>query len=120
MFHRQQLIGNWHRSDKDSDENYSEFAQMFADGSFSFTFYTYKADGTLIEEMTERGDWGVVGNIHFTITKAEIIGNNEYPANLEDEDNYQAYKIVKLTDDEFTYQHVITGESFTLSRVQGD
>ncbi|WP_371188332.1 hypothetical protein [Thalassotalea maritima] len=120
MYHRQQAIGNWHRAEHDSDENYSEFAQLFADGSFSFTFYTYKKDGTLIEEMTEIGDWGIVGNIHFTITKGEIIDRKQYDADMDNEDNYQAYKIVELTDKKFTYQHVITGESYTLQRVAGD
>ncbi|WNC73200.1 hypothetical protein RGQ13_04215 [Thalassotalea psychrophila] len=118
MFNRTQLIGNWHRSEKNDEESFSEFAQLFADGTFVFTFYTYNIDGTLLEEVSEQGDWGLVGDIHFTITKAEILNKQQYPANMEDEDNYQVYQINQINDDSFTYQHILTGESFTLSRVQ--
>ncbi len=120
MYHRQQLIGHWYRSEQQGDEHYSEFAQLRADGSFCFTFYVFQKDGTLVDEISEFGDWGVVGNIHFTITKSEQIAGKDYPADLENEDNYQAYRIVKLTENEFTYEHIVTGESYTLSRVQSD
>lgn len=119
MFHRQQLVGQWHRSENQGKEHYSEIAQLNADGSFVFTFYTHTIDGTLLEEISETGDWGLVGDIHFTITKTEIDNNREYPADKENEDNYQAYQITKLTDLDFTYQHVLTGETYTLARVVG-
>ncbi|KGK00636.1 hypothetical protein [Thalassotalea sp. ND16A] len=117
MFHREQLIGNWHRSEHLENENFSEYAQLFADGTFMFTFYTYNLDGSLIEEISELGDWGLVGDIHFTITKEAVENQQVYAADMEDEDNYQAYKIIKIDANEFSYQHLLSGESFTLSKV---
>ena len=117
MLHRDTLIGQWHRSEKNEFDSFSEFAELFADGRFSFTFYTYNLDGTLLEQITELGDWGLVGDIHFTITKCEVENGIEYPADMLNEDNYQAYKVLTLSEQEFTYQHVVSGETFSLSRV---
>lgn len=117
MFHRQQLFGQWHRSEKQGCDHFSEIAELKADGSFVFNFYTHTIDGTLIEEITELGDWGLVGDIHFTITKSEVENNQEFPADKENEDNYQVYQITKLSEVAFTYQHILTGESYTLTRV---
>ncbi len=117
MFHRNQLIGQWHRSDENEFERFSELAELNPDGSFVFHFYTYQLDGSLVSEIAEVGDWGLVGDIHFTITKEEVENQQRYMADLNNEDNYHAYKIIELTNDTFTYQHVVSGEQFTLYKV---
>ncbi|WP_068546108.1 hypothetical protein [Thalassotalea crassostreae] len=117
MFERQQLIGNWHRSEQNGTEHFSEYAQILADGRFVFTFFTYDMEGTIVDEISEVGDWGLVKDIHFTITKAEVENGQEYDADPLNKDNYQAYKVLELNEQTFTYEHLLSGERFTLSRV---
>ncbi|TRX55852.1 hypothetical protein [Thalassomonas sp. M1454] len=120
MYHRNQLIGQWHRSEQNGAQNTNELAQMNDDGSFSFSFYTYTPDGTIIDEITELGDWGLVGDIHFTITKGEVENETHYVAEPTEADNYHAYKVLHLSAERFTYEHVVTGEKYTLFKVLTD
>lgn len=117
MFHRDQLVGQWHRNDESQFERFSEFAQLNADGTFIFSFYTHTLDGGLITEISEIGEWGLVGDVHFTITKEEVEDNQNYLADMNDEGNYHAYKVLILDEKSFTYQHIVSGEKFTLYRV---
>ncbi len=112
------LIGRWYRgSHETSGEHFNEHAEMSDDGSFEFTFLSLDKQGKEIEKIIELGDWGLVGDIHFTMTKSEIIDNNHYAADLANEDNYHAYKILQLNSQIFEYQHVVTNEVFILRRV---
>lgn len=118
MFDRNLLVGNWYRGDTDDSGNQStEFAKIVGDGSFEFTFIQYDKSGHVHEEITELGDWGLVGDIHFTITKGEYIDGEAFSADMADEDNYQAYKVLQLNSKILKYQHIITNEVFILRRV---
>lgn len=117
MFQREQLIGSWYRSDKTEFESTSEMAQLNKDGTFSFTFYIYNLDGKVLDEVTEYGDWGLVGNIHFTITKEEVAEKQVYLADMTDAENYHAYQVIELNNEYFTYEHVVTGEKYQLFRL---
>ncbi len=117
MHQREQLFGQWYRTDSNEFEQFSELAQLNNDGSFVFTFSTYNLDGGVIEEITEMGEWGLVGDVHFTITKEEIENNQHYLADLTDADNYQAYQVVQLTEALFSYKHLVTKEIFELYRL---
>ncbi|MDG1732722.1 MAG: hypothetical protein P8M49_03550 [Thalassotalea sp.] len=119
MYQRKQLFGQWHRAEQNGTENTNELAEINADGSFSFSFYSYTPDGTIIDEITEIGDWGLVGDIHFTITKGEVDNEAHYMADPTDADNYHAYKVLHLCPERFTYEHIVTGEKYTLFKVQG-
>jgi hypothetical protein len=120
MYSREQLIGQWHRSDSNGAENFSELAQLNDDGSFTFTFYTYNLEGSVVDEISELGMWGLVGDLHFTITEAEVENQQHFKADMTDNDNYHAYRVLALSDDNFTYEHVVTGEKFTLFKVQAN
>ncbi|QDP00408.1 hypothetical protein [Thalassotalea sp. PS06] len=117
MYDRQQLLGVWHRSEDLGEEQFSEFAELREDGTFVFTFYTYNLEGKLLSQISETGDWGLVGDIHFTITHSEIEHSTEYPADRADPDNYHAYRVLALDAQQFTYEHIVSGEKFTLKRV---
>lgn len=118
VFERNLLLGNWYRGDTDDNENQlTEFAKIDSDGSFEFTFIQYNQNDEALEEITELGDWGLVGDIHFTITKAELIDGEIFSADMANEDNYQAYKILQLNSKILEYQHIITNEVFILRRV---
>jgi len=118
VFNRNMLLGYWYRGDKDADGNQiTEFARMEPDGSFEFVFVQYNSNGDVIEEITELGDWGLVGDIHFTITKGELIDDTHYGADMADEENYQAYRVLQLDSNIVKYQHIISEEVFILRRV---
>ncbi|TKB47106.1 hypothetical protein [Thalassotalea mangrovi] len=117
MYHRQQLVGVWHRSEDLGSEQFSEFAELKVDGTFIFTFYSYNLEGKLLSQISEVGDWGLVGDIHFTITNGEIEHDKDYPADRCDEQNYHAYRVLELSESQFTYEHIVSGEKFTLKRV---
>lgn len=117
-FNRKLLFGYWYRGESDNEGNQiSEFARIESNGTFEFVFVRYNQEGEVIEEITELGSWGLVGDIHFTITKGEVIEEQHYDADMEDEDNYQAYKVLALDSNIVKYQHLITKEVFILRRV---
>lgn len=118
VFNRNMLFGYWYRGEEDAEGNQvTEFARIEPDGSFEFSFMQYNQTGNVVEEITELGDWGVVGDIHFTITKGELIDEEHYNADMADEENYQAYRILQLDSCIMKYQHIITEEVFILRRV---
>ena len=117
-YHRTLLFGKWYRSERD-DEGYmfTEFAEISADGRYEFTFMQHDDHGTVSEQSVESGDWGLVGDIHFTITKSEFVNDEHYAADLEHDDNYHAYRVLTLNSQIFEYQHILSNEVFILRRV---
>ncbi|WP_291618105.1 hypothetical protein [Colwellia sp.] len=112
------LFGRWYRNDIDEQGNETvEYAQLSSDGSFEFTFITLDEKGEVIDEITELGDWGLVADIHFTLTKNELINEELYSADLNNDDNYQAYKVLGLDHKTFHYQHILTNEEYIMRRV---
>lgn len=115
---RSLLFGRWYRSDFDEQGNECvEYAQLNSDGSFEFSFVTLDSQGDVIDKVIELGDWGLVADIHFTFTKNELINENLYAADLSHDDNYQAYKIIKLDHKVFHYQHLLTNEEYIMRRL---
>jgi len=128
-YDRALLIGRWFRADHDEkNRKVVEYAQLSADGSFEFTFVTYEQTPDNItpgleqitEQVTELGDWGLVADIHFTITKNEVVDEHIYAADLNDSDNYHAYRVIQLDHHTFAYQHIETNEIFTMRRITDD
>jgi len=115
---RELLIGRWYRNGLDDEgRQLSEYAELSADGSYEFTFITYDDNGEVATQVIELGDWGLVGDIHFTMAKSEFIDQEHYAADLADPDNYHAYRVLNLDNKNFEYQHVVTKEVFILRRV---
>lgn len=118
LYHRASLQGKWYRSETlDSGHILTEYAQMAIDGSYEFSFIEHDSQGNIIEQTIELGDWGLVGDVHFTITKSEFVDEQHYSADLTHEDNYQAYRVKELNSQVFEYQHILTNEVFILRRV---
>lgn len=117
-FNREMLVGQWVRNAEDENGNpFVEHAEFFLDGSFEFCFMTMSIKGEILEQVIELGDWGLVSDIHFTITKNEVVDEKLYAADLNNPDNYHAYTVHRLNADTFEYQHVTSKESFILKRV---
>ncbi|HCH70527.1 MAG TPA: hypothetical protein DE042_08675 [Colwellia sp.] len=117
-YNRALLFGRWYRNDIDTQgRQIVEYAELSADGSFEFTFVSTEQETNVTEQIIELGDWGVVGNVHFTITKSELIDQQLYAADLNNSDNYQAYNILQLNHQVFEYQHIETKEIFIMRKV---
>jgi len=117
-YNRALLIGRWYRNNIDAQgREIVEYAELSADGIFEFTFVSTDHETNVTEQNVELGDWGLVGNIHFTITKSELIGRQLYPADLNNSDNYQAYNVLQLNHNTFEYQHVETKEIFLMRKI---
>lgn len=117
-YNRELLFGRWYRKDIDTQGLETvEFAELSADGSFEFTFESTEQETKVTEQTVELGDWGLVGDIHFTITKSELIDQQLYAADLNDSDNYHAYKVLQLNHHIFEYQHVETKEIFIMRKI---
>lgn len=118
QYSRELLFGSWYRGDTDAHGNVvNESSLISPDGSYEFSFIIYDPQGHVIEQSIELGDWGLVGDVHFTMAKSEFIDEKHYAADLSDADNYHAYKVLELNSQIFKYQHVITNEVFILRRV---
>ena len=117
-YNRELLFGRWYRDDIDEQgKQVVEYAELSADGSFEFTFVSTEQQTNVTEQVIELGDWGLVGNVHFTITKSELIDQQLYAADLNDSNNYQAYNVLQLNHQTFEYQHVETKEIFMMRKV---
>jgi hypothetical protein len=121
-YERELLFGRWFREDINTPNiKIIEYAQLNADGSFEFTFITLQENlgsvDEIVEQITELGDWGLVGDIHFTITKDEVVDEQIYAADLNDCNNYHAYKVLQLNHHVFEYQHVDTKENFIMRKI---
>ena len=121
-YERELLFGRWFREDIDEpNKKVIEYAQLSADGSFEFTFVTLQVKvgeaDQVVEQVTELGDWGLVGDIHFTITKNEVVDEQLYAADLNDSNNYHAYRVLQLNHHVFEYQHVNTSEIFIMRKI---
>lgn len=117
-YNRALLFGKWYRSDKDEvGQVFTEFAEMSADGRYEFTFIAHDESGQISEQSVESGDWGLVGDIHFAISKSEFINDEHYAADLEHDENYHAYRVLTLNSQVFEYQHILSKEVFILRRV---
>ena len=118
IYSRDLLIGKWYRNDTDEQGNQvSEYADMSADGSFEFTFIYHNSLGEITQQSIELGDWGLVGDVHFTMTKSEFIDEEHYAVDLNEPDNYNAYRVLSLTNQTFKYQHVVSQEIFVSRRL---
>jgi len=121
-YERELLFGRWFREDIDEpNKKVIEYAQLSADGSFEFTFVTLQVKvgeaDQVVEQITELGDWGLVGDIHFTITKNEIVDEQLFAADLNDSNNYHAYRVLQLNHHVFEYQHINTNEIFIMRKI---
>lgn len=115
---RENLIGDWVRQEVLEDGSQElEQASMTEDGQYQFDFSTYDQQGNLLEHTSEFGFWGLVGDIHFTVAKVQIVNDKEYVLDPTDEEHYQVYKVLELTGQKFKYQHIVSNEVFILKRV---
>jgi hypothetical protein len=111
------MIGKWFGiSALDEGRLRRYITEHHADGTFKIHFRTYKSDKTY-EDQIEIGLWGVSGNIHFTITRGWLVNGEVVPADPTDASLYDAYEIIRLTEDELEYKAVYAEAVFRVRRV---
>jgi|SRR5579859_3373375 len=114
---RQFMVGTWLEESALADgTSRRELVDRNVDGHYRMQFRTYNKDGTH-EDQIEVGEWGISGNIYFTITKGWMIDGVLMSSDLTEPDYYDAYTIIKLTADEFTYKSVVIPDVYTARRV---
>lgn len=114
------LIGKWYGSQptKDGGEK-KEIVERSPQGTYQITFRIYGKDGQY-KEQTEAGQWGVSGPVYFTIFRGWVKGNRFSPSNPADPYNYDAYRIIKLNNEEFGYENYSSGNRYIVKRVSDD
>ncbi len=118
QYNRALLAGRWYRMEmSETGHQLVEYAELCLDGSFEFSFVEQNAQGEVLCQNIELGDWGLVGDIHFTITQEEVDDGEHFRSDLADENNYHAYKVLALDSQIFKYQHIVSNEVFILRRV---
>jgi hypothetical protein len=118
QYNRALLAGRWYRMEmNETGDQLVEYAELSLDGSFEFSFVEQNDQGEILCQNIELGDWGLVGDIHFTITQEEVDDGEHFRSDLTDENNYHAYKVLALDSQIFKYQHIVSNEVFILRRV---
>lgn len=65
-------------------------------------------------------EWGISGDINFTLTKGWLHDGEFVPTDPSDPNYSDAYVITELTDKLFKYRHVETQTEFTDHKVSDD
>ncbi len=114
------LVGAWLEESRNSEgELQRELAEHSADGKCKETFRIYHKDGSYDEDV-EVCEWGISGDIYFTLTKGWLHDGQFAPADPTDPNYSDAYVITELTDTLFKYRHVETRNEFTDHKVPDD
>jgi len=114
------MTGNWYsRQTEKQGSTRQQLMQRFTDGSYKLTT-KLKVKDKEISNNIEVGYWGVSGPVYFSIFKGWVKHDKLAPSDTSNPDNYRAYKILELTDDQFKYQSYTTSSIYTLNKVPDD
>lgn len=114
---RDLLVGTWYGSQPTADGGRSEeIAVLHPDGAFEFYFRRTDAAGD-VSSWGDAGFWGLVRDIHFTIKLAAIEDELFLPVDTSEVAHYSAYRVIELTESGFVYESLVTGNVFSLERV---
>src|SRR5690242_7067554 len=114
------LVGTW-LEEYTSKEGlrWRQFTNFYSDGSYRYQFRNYHADGGY-DDLTEYGEWGMSGDIFFTVERHWMDQDGSGEDVPGDPSNYSAATILTLTPDKFVYKNVRSGLTFTAKRVPED
>ncbi|WP_348674931.1 hypothetical protein [uncultured Abyssibacter sp.] len=117
---RELMIGNWFGEKRLDDGSLQEWlVKRAADGTYLIEFRLTEAGGS-IDTWSEVGIWGIRKPIYFTAVRGFVEGERMFPINTNDHALYDAYEVIVLDDDEFTYRSYTSGNRFTVKRVSED
>ncbi len=114
---REVFIGRWYGEDKKGEAVTKRWVvDAFPDGVFRITFRFYEDDGSYREQV-EVGEWGISGPVYFLSTKGWVDDGMFLKADTSNEQLYDAYKILKLEQQVFEYEHFVNGNRYQVRRV---
>jgi hypothetical protein len=114
------MVGKWMGEATTDDGLFRrELVEHNADGTYRDTFRTYHKDGSY-EESVEVGEWGISGNIYFTLMKGWMVDGEFRPSDAMDPSFDDAYTIIELTDKLIRYKSVETGDEYVDHKVDAD
>jgi hypothetical protein len=114
---REVFVGRWYGEDtKGSAVTKRWLLDAFPDGVFRITFRFYEEDGSYREQV-EVGEWGISGPVYFLSTKGWVDDGMFLKADTSNGQLYDAYKILKLEQQVFEYEHFVNGNRYQVRRV---
>lgn len=114
---REVFVGRWYGEDKDGEAVTKRWlVDAFPDGVFRITFRFYEDDGSYREQI-EVGEWAISGPVYFLSTKGWVDDGTFLKADTNNEQLYDAYKILKLERQVFEYEHFVNGNRYEVRRV---
>ena len=118
--YRELLIGKWYLEQPRSDgTTVRSLSQMTRDGTLQIQFQVIYPNG-VISESSEKLIWGISGDIYFTVLRELVYDGVSEPVDPEDPTKYLAYRVLKVTEEAFEYQTIVTGNVFQRQRVPDD
>lgn len=116
----QLMSGRWYGSQPTKDGGTKEeLIDKLSDGTYQIVFrVTNPEKDTRIS--VEVGYWGMSGDIYFSIFRGWVRDNRLIQADPSDPYHYDAYRIIRLNEELFEYQHVENGNRYILKRVPDD
>lgn len=94
-----------------------QITQRYPDATFVITFRYIKRDGSE-NFLRDYGAWGISGPIYFSLTTAEQKDDQVVDTEPGNEFDNNAYRILRLNEESFEYEHVVTGDRYILKRVE--
>ena len=116
----QMLEGKWYSSEPIPDGGIREqIIERFDDGTFRKLFRIHQT-GTLFSDFIETGQWGISGDIYFSIFRGPIIDSRFRPVDLGNPYNYDAFHVIFLSSERFEYEHVTSRNKSVSWKVPAD
>ena len=117
---RNQLIGKWYGNQPNKKGGTKEWIKNNRiDGTYEIQFKNTSSLGE-VRYKTETGDWGVSGNIYFSIYRGYVYKEKFHPSDPRDPYNYDAFNIILLNENQYEYVHVTTSNRYLVKRVSDD
>lgn len=111
------IIGRWYGITKIEDGETREFIdERKSDGTYEIEFHSINKTGK-VSIQKEFGEWGLSGNIYFTVVRSISNSVQEQTMDLEDPYTRDAYKIIKLNETFLVYKHVVSGDKYSVKKV---
>jgi hypothetical protein len=117
---RQLMIGSWLGVKHFEDGRIQRWlVKRQPDGIYFVHFQIIETNGEM-DEWQEVGVWGVRKPIYFTAMRGFVENDNIIPADTDDAVFYDAYRIIELNEQQFTYRSFTSGNEFSLNKVADD
>lgn len=114
------LTGTWYGSQPTKDGGvYHWIIRHGRDGTYRLVGKSVDPNGQA-QQQVEVGLWGAGTSIYFTIFRGWVKGAEIVPSDPSDPYHTDIYRIGKLSDREFHYQHADHDESFRVEKVPDD